>query len=132
MAHALIPVYEAGTDTAVEGLGQIGIGAQMAISAGIALGATVIGGAFQMKMAKDARKDAESLAGKQEARARELEAKAAAEQKRQEQIMAEQASYERAREEKMSKIKRGAVLTGSVILALGGVAAVIGYFVFRK
>ena len=132
MAHALIPVYEMDADTQVEGLGSIGIGAQMAISAGIALGATVIGGAFQMKMAKDARKDAQSLADKQDARARELEKKAEAEKLRQEQIMAEQAAYERAREEKMAKVKRGAVIGGGVILGLGAVAAVVGYFVFRK
>ena len=132
MAHALIPVYEPQTDTQVDGLGNIGIGAQMAITAGIAIGSTVIAGAFQMKMAKDARKDAQSMADRQEARARELEKKADAEKARQEQIMAEQAAYERAREEKMAKVKRGAVITGGVVLGLGAVAAVVGYFVFRK
>jgi hypothetical protein len=132
MAHALIPVYEAEADTQIEGLGSIGVGAQMAISAGIALTSVAVGGLFQMKMAKDARKDAQSLADKQEARARELEKKADAERLRQEQIMAEQATYERERAEKMDKVKRGAVIGGSVILGLGAVAAVVGYFVFRK
>ena len=132
MAHAMIPIYEAGTDTSVAGLGQLSIGAQMAISAGIALTTVAISSAVQMKMAKDARKDAQSLADKQEARARELEKKAAEEKARQEQIMAEQAEYERTRAEKMDTIKRGAVITGGVLLGLGAVAAVVGYFVFRK
>jgi len=129
MAQILIPVFEPPPDTQVDGLGQWGQILTTAAVSFVVAGASL---AVQMKMAKDAKKDAQSLADKQAARAAVLQAQADADAKKAQEALLAQQQVEEARAAKAEKLKRGFVLTGGVILGLGALAVVAGYFVFRK
>jgi hypothetical protein len=129
MAQTLIPVFEPPPDTQVDGLGQWG---QILTGAAVSFAVAGASLAVQMKMAKDASKDAKSLAAKQEARAAALQAQADADAKKAQEALLAQQRVEEARAAKAEKLKRGFVLTGGVILGLGALAVVAGYFVFRK
>jgi mannitol-specific phosphotransferase system IIBC component len=129
MAQTLIPVFEPSPETQVEGLGQW---AQILTGAAVSFAVAGASLAVQMKMAKDAKKDAQSLAKKQEARAAALQAQADADAKKAQEALLAQQQVEEARAASAEKLKKGFMVTGGAILGLGAVAVVVGYFVFRK
>lgn len=134
MAHTCIPVFgeDCGAATSVQGLGNLGIGAQMAITAGITLASTALSLGFQMKMAKDERKYQESLAKSQERKAKEMQDQAAKLEAEARAEMEKQKVIEEAKAEKAAKLKRTVAITGAGLAGVALVAAVVGYFVFRK
>ena len=131
MPIADIPVYEAGASTEIAGLGQMSIGAQMAITAGVALATTGISSLVQMKMARDERKYQEGLAQQQQARADELQRRADEEKAKMEQEMRAAAAVEQEKAAKAEGIKKTFVVTGGIIAGVGVLALALGYFVFR-
>lgn len=129
MAQTLIPVFEPAPLTQVEGLGQW---AQIAVGAAVSFAVAGASLAVQMSMAKDAQKEAKSLAAKQEARAKVLEKQAAEDAAKAAEALAEQTAVDAAKAASAEKMKRTVAITGGTILALGLVATAVGYFVFRK